>query len=146
MKTSIGILAVLLILIAMCAPASGAGLIGHFIVGTIAQQRMLSGQASCPPELKEALQTPDGQKAFAGGAIGPDLCEKQSHYGNTGDMARKMISDAQAELKAAKASGDSDAMAAAYKDVAFSYGWLSHCATDLDVHPAVNAVIGDTYR
>jgi hypothetical protein len=111
-------------------------------------QRIEKGIDSAPPDLREALKNPEGKRAFGGEAIGPDLAEEASHYGKTADLARKMIEDARSDLSSAKESGNSTQVKKAQINLAFAYGWLSHCATDLNIHPKVNGAqtVGDTYR
>ena len=122
-----------------------AGAYGHFIISDQEIGAINSGNQDAPKELKDILNDPDCQKAFRGGAIAPDLCPESSHYGDTGDLARKMLSTAQNDLKAAVEKGDQDAINQAKKELAFSYGWLSHCSADLNIHPVVNAATGDNY-
>lgn len=145
MKVSPVVLVVFLILLAG-AQAWAAGPIGHALLSNYTADQIRDGTLTAPPELQEALQTPEGQKAFAGGSVAPDICEAASHYGNTAELARAMIEDARSRLEEARQTEDPELIAKAGADLAFAYGWLSHCASDLNVHPRVNAIAGDTYR
>lgn len=131
------------IVLLLTAQAWAAGPVGHFLLSQTTIQSIQDGSLDAPTALKAALAYPEARKAFAGGAVAPDICDKISHYGKTGDLARSMIADAESRYKAA---ADKAAEAQAAQEVAFAYGWLSHCATDLCVHPYINGVVGDTYR
>jgi hypothetical protein len=125
----------------------GAGPYGHFILARRTIDSINTGGREAPADLKEVLKDADIQDAFVGGAIAPDLCEAEtSHQGETANLARKMLAKAQADFSAAHDSGDPAEMKKAGMELAFSYGWFSHCAADLDIHPKINAMTGDTYR
>ena len=145
MRHRVTVLASFIILL-LAVQVHAAGPIGHFLVGSMTLDEIKDGNQSAPADLIDALGSPEGKKAFAGGTVGPDICEEASHYGNTADLARGMISDARTKVNAARSSGNSDALNKARANLAFAYGWLSHCGTDLNVHPWVNGIIGDTYR
>ncbi|MHC9538583.1 MAG: zinc dependent phospholipase C family protein [Vulcanimicrobiota bacterium] len=137
-----------LIVMLMTGQAWSAGPMGHFLLSQETIHGILDGSIPAPPELKNALKDPEAQKAFAGGSVGPDICEeiKASHYRNTSDLANQMIADAKANLKAAAAEKNQKKFSQSQRELAFAYGWLSHCGTDLNIHPYVNGVAGDTYR
>ena len=144
MRKFICMLAALTMLIA--GQAWSAGPMGHFLLSQPTIKGIQNGSIPAPPELKTALSHPEAQKAFAGGSVGPDICEAASHYGNTSDLANKMITNARSNLKAAAAAKDQAKFSQAQRELAFAYGWLSHCGSDLNVHPYVNGKAGDTYR
>jgi antitoxin component YwqK of YwqJK toxin-antitoxin module len=125
----------------------GAGPYGHFILARRTIDSINGGGREAPADLKEVLKDADIQDAFVGGAIAPDLCDAEtSHQGETANLARKMLAKAQADFSAARDSGDPAEMKQAGMELAFSYGWFSHCAADLDIHPKINAITRDTYR
>lgn len=126
-------------------PTWAAAPLGHFIIAERTIENIESS-GSAPPGLLDALKDPDCRKAFCGGAIAPDICEAESHYGNTSALANNMVQAAYTDLANAMDTGDLNALKNAQKNLAFSYGWLSHCAADLDVHPRINASVGDTFR
>lgn len=126
-------------------PAQASAPYGHYIMAKRVIGGIQGGVRPAPQELKDALDDPDCQRAFCGGSVAPDISEEKSHYNNTGDLAQSMLTKAQAELKKAKKSGDPDAIKKANVDLAFSYGWYTHCASDLNVHPKVNAITGDCF-
>lgn len=142
-KSHIFLLAVALCLICTTA-VMAAGPVGHFLFG----KQLISNSSRCQvgPELREILKNPDAQRAFAGGAIGPDICEDQSHYKETASLAQNMLNDALSRYRAATVSKDEASISRARKELGFAYGWYTHCAADLNVHPKVNAAAGDTYR
>jgi hypothetical protein len=144
MKSFAFVLTALIVL--MAGPAWSAGPMGHFLLSQNTINGIQNGSIPAPPELKTALGHPEAQRAFAGGSVGPDICESASHYGNTSDLANKMIADAQTNLRAAAAEKDQTKFSKAQSDLAFAYGWLSHCGTDLNVHQYVNGMAGDTFR
>lgn len=125
--------------------ASASGPIGHTIIASKAAALIRAGQLAAPLELREALKDPQGLRAYLGGAVGPDL-EEPTHNGNTAAVAEHMLATAQADLAAAKRSKDPRRTKTAQEEVAFAYGWLTHSAADLNIHPVVNAATGDTYR
>lgn len=126
--------------------ARAAGPAGHWLLGKSIVESVLSGQATISPDLKAALETPEGRRAFYGGTVGPDICEARSHYGDTADLARRLLSAASADLESARRRRDATDLARAQREIAFAYGWLAHCGTDLNVHPKINALVGDTFR
>jgi stage V sporulation protein SpoVS len=138
-------LTVLLLLVCVCGFSYAATGYGHFI---LARETIRTGNAAFPPELKAVIADPECQNAFCGGAVAPDICENFSHYGNTGDAVNAMLTSAREHVAAAQQAGDATALKAAQKELAFSYGWLTHCAVDLEVHPAVNALptVGDAFK
>ena len=135
----------IVIAVSIIQSARAAGPYGHFIIAKRTTDNILSGSQNAPPELRAALADPDCRRAFYGGSVAPDACAKPSHYGNTADLAHKMLATAKTDLDAAELSGDAKAIKEAQVELAFSYGWLSHCATDLDVHPKVNRYTTDAY-
>lgn len=134
------------ILIASCCCGYAAGAYGHFIIASRAIDGIMDGKQVVPDELKAALADPECRKAYCGGAVAPDICEEASHYGNTGDLVRAMGAKAMGDLESAKQLGDPKKIKQAQIELAFSYGWLSHCAADLNIHPFVNAISGDSYK
>ncbi len=134
------------VLMASCCCGYAAGAYGHFIIASRAIDGIKSGKQVVPEELKTALDDPDCRKAFCGGAVAPDICENASHYGNTGDLVRSMGAKALGNLESAKQLGDSAKIKQARVQLAFCYGWLSHCAADVDIHPLVNEIAGDSYK
>ena len=144
MKKAVFILAALIIM--MSSQAWSAGPMGHFLLSQNTIKSIQNGATAASPDLKSALRHPEALKAFAGGSVGPDICEAASHYGNTSDLANKMITGARANLKTAAAEKNQAKFSQAQKELAFAYGWLSHCGADLNIHPYVNGRAGDTYR
>jgi len=142
MRTALPVLTAL----AVAQVLSASGPMGHFIKSSHTVRQITSGQLEVPKELKDALKDPECQRAFNGGAIGPDLVESKSHYGNTGDLSRRMLESARENMKKAAHEGDQDGFDEAKKELAFAYGWLHHCAADLNTHPKVNERVGDSYR
>jgi hypothetical protein len=139
-------LLVVTILMASCCCGYAAGAYGHFIIASRAIDGIMSGKQAVPDDLKAALADPECRKAYCGGAVAPDICEDASHYGNTGDLVRAMGAKAMSNLESAKKLGDPAKIKQAQIQLAFSYGWLSHCAADVNIHPFVNAIAGDSYR
>lgn len=127
-------------------PAGAAGPMGHFMLGKKLISNIENDRCKVDPVLRYILKHPDAQRAFEGGCVGPDIVEEQSHYNNTADLAANMLKDARTRYKAAALSKDAAAFAKARQELAFAYGWYSHCASDLNVHPKVNEVVGDTFR
>ncbi len=123
--------------------AQAAGPLGHFLIGQKLVENISSGRVDVDPELKQILQYPDAVKAFNGGCVGPDLAESATHYKQTADIAASMLTDARRNYHNAKTPAEIDQ---ARKQLAFAFGWYSHCATDLNVHPKVNGTTGDTFR
>jgi hypothetical protein len=119
---------------------------GHFIKSAHTVRQINEGKLEVPNELKQALKDPECQRAFNGGSIGPDLVETKSHYGKTADLSQRMLETARADMKRAAGARNQEAFNEAKKDLAFAYGWLHHCAADLNTHPKVNERVGDTYR
>lgn len=115
---------------------------GHNALGTITIDRILNGTYPAPAELKDALRDPATRQAFLGGSVGPDLFPNKTHRGSQSEFTQKMVGDAMSKYRAAQSPED---RAKAGEALAFAYGWLSHVAMDLNVHPKINAVIGDTY-
>ena len=142
--TSLLIVFVFLISCGCCV--YGAGAYGHFIIASRTIDSIMAGDQTVSADLKDALNDPECRKAFCGGAVAPDICEEASHYGNTGDLVQKMGSKAVANLDLANKSGDAKKIKQAKIELAFCYGWLSHVASDVDIHPLVNGVAGDSYR
>jgi hypothetical protein len=130
----------------LALPASGSGPMGHFIKSSHTVRQINEGKLEVPNELKQVLKDPECQRAFNGGAVGPDLVEKQSHYGNTADLAKRLLENARSDMKKAAGEKDQQAFTEAKKELAFAYGWLDHCAADLNTHPRVNERVGDTFR
>jgi len=140
--------AILCLLICMyfALPARAAGPMGHYLIGRQLINNIQSGNCQVDAELKSILKHADAQRAFEGGCVGPDIAEQQSHYNDTAKLAANMLNDARQNYKAAALSKDQNALDKARQELAFAYGWYSHCASDLNIHPKVNAVVGDTYR
>lgn len=137
----LAIMAVLPVLPALCS-----GPMGHFIKSSHTIREISQGRMEAPPELKKLLQDPECRRAFNGGSVGPDIVEEKSHYGNTADLARRLMEDARKDMRAAAAGKDPKAFEEARRELAFAYGWLHHCAADLNTHPVVNGRVGDTFR
>lgn len=136
---------VLLLLTAVSSAQAAAGY-GHFVIARRVIEAVETGRCKAPAELKEALEDSECRKAFCGGAVGPDICPERTHYHNTGDLANKMVASAHRELAQARLLKDPAWIKEAQVKLAFAYGWLSHCAADLNIHPLVNALSGDTYE
>ena len=133
-------------LLALPAVALASGPMGHFIKSSHTVRQITSGQLDVPNELKQLLRDPANQRAFNGGSIGPDLVESASHYGNTADLANRMLATARANLHRSAQIRDQAAFNESQRELAFAYGWMHHMAADLNTHPKVNERIGDTYR
>lgn len=136
-------------LLAITAQAGGP--VSHYYIGKRAVDKIESN-SSAPGDLKQALADPDCVDAYASGAVSPDLgtLSDAGHYKNTSDIPEKMISKSRKDLQGANSLPDDDPdkpgkVKQAQKELAFSYGWLSHCATDLNVHPLVNGITGDAW-
>lgn len=133
-------------------PVTAGGPITHYYIGRRSAEK-IAVDSNAPGDLREILAGTDGQEAFASGAISPDLegIKMKAHNGNeTADLPHKMIAKAREDLVAAQSLPDSDPskiqkLRMGQKELAFSYGWLSHVAADLDVHPLVNKVAGDAF-
>lgn len=125
--------------------ADAAGPMGHFILGKKTIENINAGRYPAPQELKQLLRNPECRRAYCGGAVGPDICGEKSHYGNTADLAQKMLDAARSNMQKAAKARDEGAFNEAQKQVAFAYGWYNHCAVDLNVHPKINAAAGDAY-
>ena len=138
-------LLIVLLLICIAGSVQAAGPYGHFIIAKRTTDSILRGSQDAPPDLRAALADADCRRAFYGGAVAPDVCPEPGHYGNTADLAHKMLTTAKADLNAAELSGDAEAIKQAQIELAFSYGWLSHCASDLNIHPKVNRYTTDAY-
>lgn len=140
-------LCVLFLLTTLSAVSHAATGYGHFILAREIIREGIAGK-TFPPELTGIMGDPDCQNAFCGGAVAPDIAENFSHYGKTSDAVQGMLSSAREHLAAAQQAGDAAAMKTAQRELAFSYGWLTHCAADLEVHPAVNAFpqVGDAFK
>lgn len=139
------VLSVFGVLVAAAGPALAAGPLGHFILANKAADDVLKGVGPAPDGLKDVLKDPECRRAFCGGSVAPDICEEASHYGSTGQLARKLLDSARSDLKDARDRGDAAGVREASKELAFAYGWMAHCATDLDLHPKVNELVGDSY-
>ncbi len=126
--------------------ALAAGPMGHYLIAQNAMDQIRAGRAPAPAELQHLLTEAECRRAFCGGAVGPDLDEGRTHYNNTADTARRLMEAARDDMRRAGAARDNDALAKAKRELAFAYGWYSHCAADLNIHPKVNGVTGDTYR
>ena len=131
--------------------ALGAGAYSHYYIGKRAGEALMD-DPNAPAALRDALKDPDALNAFASGAVSPDLgsFDNLGHYNKTTAAPMKFIATAKDHLASANAlSNDNpDKLAKikeAQKELAFSYGWLSHCATDLNVHPEVNKITGDAF-
>lgn len=136
----------LTMMLATIIPVGAAGPMGHYLIGKQLISNIQNNRCKVDPELKYILKHPDAQRAFEGGCVGPDIAEEQSHYRDTARLAANMLKDARERYKLAASSKDEAAFAKARQDLAFAYGWYSHCASDLNIHPKVNEVVGDTFR
>lgn len=131
--------------------AFAAGGYSHFFIAkNIAS--MLGSDPRVPADLRQALRTPEGLNAFCSGAVAPDIgcISERAHNNKTTILPKQIMKLAQDGMKSANAmSADDPNKSAALKDslknLAFAYGWYSHVATDLDVHPEVNAAVGDSW-
>ncbi len=132
---------------AVCAAPRtwAAGPVGHTILAQKTINEIRAGSVPASRELKDALADPECQRAFRGGAVAPDIAEQASHYGKTGELARNLVETAKFYLERANQSHDPKEIKRAQKQLAFAYGWLSHCAADLDIHPKVNGFTGDAW-
>ncbi|MHB1463075.1 MAG: zinc dependent phospholipase C family protein [Armatimonadota bacterium] len=143
------LLALLIPIVCLIAsiPAQAAGPMGHFIIARKVISNIAAGGFTAPNELKQLLHDVDCQRAFCGGAIGPDLVEAKSHYGDTSDLVQRLFYNARLDQKAAAKAKDAKAFAVAKKELAFSYGWVSHFIMDMNTHQLVNGMqgIGDAY-
>lgn len=142
-----------IILLSVLSPTSAlaGGPISHYYIGKRAADQ-IGSNSKAPGDLKQALADPDCADAYASGAVSPDLnsLSDAGHYNNTSAIPQKMISKSTADLQQAKSLPDDDPdkparIKQAQKELAFSYGWLSHCASDLNVHPQVNGITGDAW-
>lgn len=129
-------------LVGLAAHGWAAGAMGHNALGAITANRILNGTYSAPEELKEALQNPQAKQAFIGGSIGPDLFPGRTHRGNQSQFAQQMLQNARQQMQSANSP---ESKAQATEALAFAYGWFAHVAADLNVHPKVNSIVGDTY-
>lgn len=144
--TSKSVIACLSIMLSLVLPVNAAGPMGHYMIGKQLISNIQNGRCKVDPELRYVLKHPDAQRAFEGGCVGPDIAEEQSHYKDTATLAANMLKDAREHYKAAASTKDEAAFVKARQDLAFAYGWYSHCASDLNIHPKVNEVVGDTFR
>jgi hypothetical protein len=142
-RRTIALVALFLVMLA-AIPAHAAGPMGHYIIARKIISNITSGRFQAPTELKQALRDADCQRAYCGGAIGPDLVEGKSHYGATADLSMKLLTTARADLKKAAAAKDAKAFAAAKNELAFAYGWFTHFIVDMNVHEQVNGMTGVT--
>lgn len=147
-----GLLAVVVIgVVLSMSSAFGAGAYSHFYIGRRSAEALIA-DPNAPAELREALKDPACLDMFSSGAVSPDLgsLDKLGHYDKTTVVPKLMIETAEGHLSAANSLPTDDPkklakIKAARKELAFSYGWLSHCAADLNVHPKVNEVVGDAF-
>ena len=145
-------LAVIILLSALSAMSAHAGgPITHYYISKRAAEQIESN-SKAPSDLKQALADPDCADAYASGAVSPDLnsLSDAGHYNNTSAIPQKMISKSNNDLKQARSLPDDDPdkpakIKEAQKELAFSYGWLSHCASDLNMHPQINGITGDAW-
>lgn len=144
------VLACLALLLAV--PAYPAGGAGHYYVARASAERIMQSQGM-RADFREALKDPLCLNAFCNGAIAPDLgcLSDQSHHGDTSRLFTAMLGDAETALQQAQQLPDDDPSKPektkeAMKGICFAFGWLSHCATDIAVHPKVNARTGDAYE
>lgn len=136
----------------IAVPAFSAGGVGHYYVARVSVAKIMQSP-NVPPEFKEALKDPSYLNSFCNGAIAPDLecLVQKSHHGKTTVLFGKLLDDAEVAYEKAQKLPDSDPkkkakVREALKGICFAVGWLSHCATDIDVHPKVNARAGDGYE
>lgn len=136
-------LCIIAFVLSLAVHGFAAGAMGHNALGSIAIDRILNGTYAAPPELKEALKDPKVRQAFLGGSVGPDLFPTRTHRGNQSGFTQQMLNNAWQQYKAA--GNDPAQKAKAAENLAFAYGWLAHVAADLNVHPKINGIVGDTY-
>jgi len=116
---------------------------GHNALGSITVNRIIEGKYPAPPELKEALKNPKVRQSFLGGSVGPDLFPDRTHRGSQSEFTQRMMDAAWREYRSA--GNDPAAKEKAAQALGFAYGWMCHVATDLNVHPKVNELVGDAY-
>lgn len=153
-RTSKLVLAVLAacILISSAVAVLAAGAYSHYYIARQAA-RSIGNDPTASADLSEALQDSDALNAFCCGAVSPDLSSinDKAHHNSTTQIPMKLIELANRRLRAARQipANDPDKnerMRHANRDLAFAYGWMSHVAADLSVHPIVNAMVGDAYE
>jgi len=132
--------------------AFAAGAYSHYYIARAAVDE-LRNDPTAPYDLMLALDDPAAVDAFCCGAVSPDLSSlnAKSHHDATTRIPTRLIELARKRLATAldipRADPDkAERMARARRDLAFAYGWMSHVAADLAVHPIVNAVVGDAYE
>lgn len=126
------------------AAALAAGPYGHTILAEKTIQEIRSGATPTSAELRRLLDDPDCRRSFRGGAIAPDLAE-EVHYGKTGELARNLVATARQHEAQAARDRDPAAFKRAQRELAFAYGWMSHLAADVEIHPKVNGLTGDAW-
>ena len=136
-----------LIGLVIATPVRGAAPFGHYILAKRLAEDIRDGKVpAAPRELVEALQNPEMIRFFCGGAVAPDLNDKWTHHdGRPQKIGADLMQSARTLLETANRTGSPMGKMTAQQNLVFAYGWLHHCATDLAVHPAVNAVQGDAF-
>lgn len=150
-RTLIRVLVCVFAILALMPQVHAAGPAGHYYIAKRAAERMI--QMPDADELGDLLKDPSCLNAFCNGAIAPDLecvCA-QAHYGKTTKIPMALLDTAENAYEAAAKLPDSDStktakLREAEKAMCFGLGWISHMATDLAVHPPVNARTGDCYE
>ncbi|MCE5324675.1 zinc dependent phospholipase C family protein [bacterium] len=150
--TMFGIAFLILPALSFTTPAYSAGGVGHYYIARAAVEQIMQS-SSLPQQFKEALKDPSCRNSFCNGAIAPDLAciVDQAHHGRTTKIFTKLLDNAETALQQAQSLPDGNPskpgkVKEAMKGVCFSIGWLSHCATDIAIHPKVNARCGDAYE
>ncbi len=129
----------------LTASTRASGPLGHVVMAHHTVEGILAGKVAAPPELKGILSDPEVARAYYGGAVGPDLYESL-HYNKTSEPPNRMLAAARSDLAKATKSGNAAQIKTARQELAFAYGWFNHCAADLNIHPVINSMVGDTYR
>ncbi len=150
-RTALSIwLSVILVVLAASAGIAAGGY-SHFYIARNAAST-IAIDPRVPNDLRAALQTPEGLNAFSSGALAPDIgcIAERGHNNKSSVLPGQILKLAQTGMASAKAMSDKDPnKAAALRDsrrnLAFAYGWYSHVAADLNVHPIVNAFVGDSW-
>ena len=106
---------------------------------------VVNGRIQVPDEPPRGAQRSLCAEGLRGRLIGPDL-DEDAHYNATTVPMHRLFQEARASVALARKSGDPKQMRQAQAELAFAYGWLSHMAVDLNLHPEVNAVTGDAYK
>jgi len=142
-----GALLAAILAVSTTAALQAAAPYGHFILAKRLAENIRDGKVpDAPRELVEALKDPEAVRFFAGGAVAPDLKDSWTHHdGHPQTIGAGLMQSARNLMGTADRTGSPAGQATARQGLAFAYGWLHHCATDLAIHPAVNAVQGDAF-